>query len=230
LNIDFEEIEFSKPTLLCVFPEQVHHIIEIINPEGWIISFDASLVERELLLLIENKFSQPLFLDVANSFYQSTVIMTDLMEKLQSNYANIFTNKTIHALLNGLLNLIAVEINANQSLNKVKENRSNIITDAFRQLVKMNFKTWKKPARYASELAISVAHLNDTVKGLTESPISVHIQQVSILEAKRLLYFTDKNVKEIGYEIGYEDPVYFGKLFKKITQLTPFEFRKQFRD
>lgn len=50
------------------------------------------------------------------------------------------------------------------------------------------------------------------------------------MEAKRLLYFTDNTVKEIAYEVGYDEPVYFGKLFKKITKLTPLEFRKKFRD
>ena len=67
------------------------------------------------------------------------------------------------------------------------------------------------------------------MKALTGFPVSVHIQQASILEAKRLLYFTDKSVKEVSYEVGYDEPVYFGKLFKKVTNLTPLQFRQQFR-
>jgi AraC family transcriptional regulator, transcriptional activator of pobA len=83
---------------------------------------------------------------------------------------------------------------------------------------------------YASALSITVSHLNDTIKELTNFPVSIHIQNASILEAKRLLYFSDNSIKEIGYEIGYDDAVYFGKLFKKITSLTPLQFRQQFRD
>ena len=47
-NVDFNEVEFSHPTLFCVFPEQVHYIIEAKNPEGWIISFDPSIIDEEI--------------------------------------------------------------------------------------------------------------------------------------------------------------------------------------
>lgn len=126
--------------------------------------------------------------------------------------------------------LIASNFISTSPIENTTENRGSILRDAFNQLLKKYYKTWKQPAQYASELAISVAHLNDTVKELTGYPVSIHIQQASILEAKRQLYFTNKSVKEIGYEVGYDEPVYFGKLFKKITNLTPLAFRQKFRD
>ena len=42
LNLDFEEVAFTTP-MLCVFPEQVHHIT-VDEPQGWIMSFDPSLL------------------------------------------------------------------------------------------------------------------------------------------------------------------------------------------
>ncbi|TPG29781.1 AraC family transcriptional regulator [Flavobacterium pectinovorum] len=230
LNIDFENIEFTAPALLCIFPEEVHHIIEVQNPKGWMISFDSSLVSKEVLQLLENKINNPFLLEQRSNFYQQLIILMDLIEKLQSENTNNYIQKSIHSLLNGLLNLISGEIVSNLSLDKEKENRSIIIKETFIRLTKEHFKTWKKPSQYASALSISVAHLNDTVKLLTGSPVSVHIQEASVLEAKRLLYFTDNSVKEIAYEVGYDEPVYFGKLFKKVTNFTPLEFRKKFRD
>ncbi len=61
LNIDFVNIEFSGPALLCVFPEQVHHIIDVKSPKGWMISFDTSLVNKEVFQLLENKIGNPFF-------------------------------------------------------------------------------------------------------------------------------------------------------------------------
>lgn len=230
LNIDFENIEFSAPALLCIFPEQVHHIIEVQNPKGWMISFDPSLVNQEVLQLLENKINNPFLLQKESNLFDQLSILMGLMEKLQLENTNSYTQKSIHSFLNGLLSLVAGELVSTLSIDKEKENRSIIIKEAFIKLTKENFKTWKQPAQYASALSISTAHLNDTVKSLTGSPVSVHIQEASILEVKRLLYFTDKNVKEIAYEVGYDEPVYLGKLFKKITNLTPLEFRKKFRD
>ncbi|MBF4516958.1 helix-turn-helix domain-containing protein [Flavobacterium sp. ANB] len=230
LNIDFENVEFSAPALLCVFPEQVHHIIDVKNPKGWMISFDPSLVSKEILQLLENKIDNPFLLQQESKFCQQLSILMDLIEKVQAENTNNYTQKSIHSLLNALLSLISGELVSNLSVDKEKENRSIIIKEIFINLTKEHFKTWKQPAQYASALSISAAHLNDTVKSLTGSPVSVHIQEASIMEAKRLLYFTDKNVKEIAYEVGYDEPVYFGKLFKKVTNLTPLEFRKKFRD
>lgn len=230
LNIDFENIEFTAPALLCIFPEEVHHIIEVKDPKGWMISFDPSLVSKDLLQLLQNKIHNPFLLRAESNFCQQLIILMDLIEKVQSDTANNFTYKSIHHFLNGLLSLIAGELVSNLPIDKEKENRSMIIKETFIKLTKEHFKTWKHPAQYASALSISVAHLNDTVKLVTGSPVSVHIQEASILEAKRLLYFTDNSVKEIAYEVGYDEPVYFGKLFKKVTNLTPLEFRKKFRD
>lgn len=230
LNIDFENVEFSGPALLCVFPEQVHHIIEVEDPKGWMISFDPSLVSKEIVQLLESKIENPFLLQQESNFYQQLAILMSLIERVQLENKNNYTQKSIHSLLNGLLSLIAGELFSNASFDKEKENRSIIIKETFIKLTKQHFKTWKQPAQYASALSISVAHLNDTVKSLTGSPVSTHIQEASIMEAKRLLYFTDKNVKEIAYEVGYDEPVYFGKLFKKVTNLTPLEFRKKFRD
>lgn len=229
LNLDFEEVVFTAPMLLCVFPEQVHYIITVNEPQGWIISFDPSLVERELRQMLENKCINQIIVEKQSPFYQQAFALFDLIEKRQSGLIDTYTYKSIHFLLNALLSVILDKVVALSYSEKGTENRGNIIKDTFNQLLKKHYKTWKQPAQYASELAVSVSHLNDTVKALTGFPVSVHIQQASILEAKRLLYFTDNSVKEVSYEVGYDEPVYFGKLFKKVTNLTPLQFRQKFR-
>jgi AraC-like DNA-binding protein len=51
-----------------------------------------------------------------------------------------------------------------------------------------------------------------------------------VIEAQRLLYYTENNVNEIAYQLGFEDHAYFSRLFKKITKETPLAFRKKFRE
>lgn len=46
-----------------------------------------------------------------------------------------------------------------------------------------------------------------------------------MLEAKRLLLFTDKQAQEIAFELGYDDPAYFSRLFKKYIGVSPLDFR-----
>jgi AraC family transcriptional activator of pobA len=52
------------------------------------------------------------------------------------------------------------------------------------------------------------------------------IQERVLLEAKRLLFYTEKTSKEIAYELGFEDANHFSKFFKKHTGQTPTDFKK----
>jgi len=70
---------------------------------------------------------------------------------------------------------------------------------------------------YADILNISTPYLNECIKNTTGHSISYRIQQRIILEAKRLIYHSDKSIKEIAAELGYDDYSYFTRSFIKIT-------------
>ncbi len=229
-NLDFEDLSLHAPLLLCVFPGQVHSIRESEAIQGWAVSFDPSLVDAEMQQLMEKGLQIPFFLNPHTLFFHQLTATLQLLEQLQTQATNTYTTRAMHALLMALLHLIAAEIMAVSATQKTKETRGAQIEQAFRHLLKKHYKAWKQPSQYADQLAISVSHLNDTVKAITGTTVSAHIQNQAILEAKRLLGFTQLSIKEIGYEVGYDEPVYFGKLFKKATGLTPLQFRHKFRD
>jgi AraC-like DNA-binding protein len=108
--------------------------------------------------------------------------------------------------------------------------RFEMINKAFKTLLESNFITSKKPTEYAQTLNISTAYLNECVKNTTGHSVSYHIQQRIVLEAKRLLYHSDKSVKEIASELGYEDAAYFSRMFSKVTGMTALSFRNKNHD
>jgi transcriptional regulator GlxA family with amidase domain len=57
----------------------------------------------------------------------------------------------------------------------------------------------------------------------------VYVQHLRIEEAKRRLERTDTSVEEISWNVGYEDPAFFRRLFKRITRITPGVYRRKFR-
>jgi AraC-like DNA-binding protein len=60
------------------------------------------------------------------------------------------------------------------------------------------------------------------------SPIQ-YVQQLRIEDAKRRLERTDAPIDEIGWNVGYEEPAFFRRLFKRITRITPGAYRRKFR-
>lgn len=104
------------------------------------------------------------------------------------------------------------------------------IVTAFKQLVELHFKEKHQVQEYSYLLNITSGHLNRYCKfsaGQTASEILFH--RIT-LEAKRLLLFTNLASKVIAYELGFEDPSYFSRYFKRNTGLSPLAFRESMRE
>jgi AraC family transcriptional activator of pobA len=228
-SLDFEKVAVVTPSLVLICPGQVHQILTINELQGWAISFDTDLLDREMQQLLETGLRIPRLLDQQAPYYAQAVALLHVFRKVQAALPTAYTGRTTQALLTALLNLTAGWLLAEAPTPKSKQRRGPMLEQAFQQLLKQHYKTWKQPAHYAAALAVSVAHLHDVVKDLTGAPPSVHIQQYAIREAKRLLCFTDWSAKEISYAVGYEEPVHFSRLFRKVAGCTPLHFRQQFR-
>jgi AraC-like DNA-binding protein len=92
--------------------------------------------------------------------------------------------------------------------------------------VEKNFTKTRDAKAYAADLSISYKHLNDVSKEIVNSTAKSFIDNYVILEAKRMLVSTSLSVKEIAFELGFDEPTNFLKYFKKHTSITPVDFRK----
>lgn len=79
---------------------------------------------------------------------------------------------------------------------------------------------------FAKSLAVHVNYLNRSVKEVTGKPISIHISERIVAEAKALLQHTNWSVADIAYTLGFEYPTYFNNYFKRVTGVVPKSFRK----
>ena len=229
MGLDFEVVFVQAPCVLLICPWQMHHLIGSREPRGLTIDFDPSLMPDDLQHILSGPSGTNHLLHLREDVFAQTVAIAELMHQLHQAGRNAFTRRSVHALLHALLNLIGGSLEQ-EAPTVPHKGRSLRITTDFRKLLARQFKHWKKPSEYAAALSITVAHLNDSVQSVTGNTVSGHVQQQIILEAKRLLHTSQLNVKEIGYALGYEDPVYFSRLFKKVTGKTPLEFRSEFRD
>ncbi|GLU43354.1 helix-turn-helix domain-containing protein [Allomuricauda sp. NBRC 101325] len=96
----------------------------------------------------------------------------------------------------------------------------------FNFLVDMHYKTKRKVSDYAEMLFKSPKTLSNLFSIYNQkSPQQIILERIA-LEAKRLMNYTDKQNQEIAFELGFNDPAHFSRFFKKMTQMTPSEYRE----
>ena len=111
---------------------------------------------------------------------------------------------------------------------ELKENQIDLVRK-FNVLVDTHYKTKKQVSEYADLLFKSPKTLSNLfAKYNQKSPLQI-IHERIVLEAKRLLMYTDKTAKEIAYDLGFDEVGTFHKLFKKITTQTPQAFKSEIK-
>ncbi len=96
-------------------------------------------------------------------------------------------------------------------------------------LLEKNIHTKKQVSEYAAMLNMTPYQLNAITKSLLQKTVLELISDHIILEAKRLLIATANQVNQVADMLGYEDPSYFIRYFKKQTGITPEAFRQNFK-
>ncbi len=114
-------------------------------------------------------------------------------------------------------------------------NRSSQIVKSFRRHLEEHFQQLvqgkvDKPFRvqdYADLQSLHPSYLNNVIKSKTGKAVSVWISEKTITEAKSLLQHSTLSIKEIAYQLGFTESNHFSNYFKKHTDVSPAEYRKQ---
>lgn len=134
-------------------------------------------------------------------------------------------NEMLQMMLKRMLILCTRLYKEQTELTTFDRNQLDVIRE-YNYLVEKYFKTKHQVADYAELLHKSPKTLSNLFKKYgNKSPLQI-IQDRKILEARRLLQYSDKSIKEIAYEIGYEDLQTFSRFFKKIEGISPSNFKK----
>ncbi|SHE39270.1 helix-turn-helix domain-containing protein [Pedobacter caeni] len=229
MEIDFEKYGLDKPAIFYQSPNQVHKVLTAENVDGYILIINDENLNPEYLKLLQGiKHVRPLVVTEREDLaiiQQAFALCKNLYERKK--------DKLYHSQMKDSCNiLIALFISyyLKQSKSIEKTSRFDIIERAFTALLEQHFLILKRPADYAKKLNITASYLNECIKNVTGFPVSYHIQQRVILEAKRLLYHSDKSVKEIANELGYDDYPYFSRLFTKVAEISALAFRSKNHD
>jgi AraC family transcriptional regulator, transcriptional activator of pobA len=169
------------------------------------LSEDEKATIIEIFKMIENELNNRI-----DDFSQDVIIS---QIELLLNYANRFYKRQF----------ITRKAVSNNLLQKLEE----ILDEYFNNEKSLNLGI--PTVQYLSEhLNISPSYLSDMLRSLTGQNAQQLIHQKLIEKAKEKLSTTNLSVSEVAYELGFEHPQSFNKLFKTKTKLSPLEFRRSF--
>ena len=165
-----------------------------------------------------------LFILLNEQSQQKIQLLLDIfMEELKT--ADKIQNEVLLVLLKRLIIYITKLARTGYApVKKMQEERFHIIRK-FNLLVEANFKTEHSVSFYAEQLCKSPKTLSNLFAVYNHKSPSLVIQERILIEAKRLLSYTDRPVKQITFELGFEDMSYFSNFFKKHTRSSPVNFR-----
>ncbi len=148
-----------------------------------------------------------------------------LLDRIATLYREAGKNLQNYRLIQYYLSTFIAEVSVISERNVLKQTIHPLVIK-FQQMVNERFKESKNVKFYADLLHVSANHLNKIVKKETGKTALAIIHNICLLEAKVLLHQTDLNISQVAYELGFEDTSYFGRFFKKYTDLSPSAYRK----
>lgn len=229
--VDFEEKTVHAFQLYYILPEQIHYRIVGAEARGWYIAADPSLMDTACRNAFESwsGFQEPVTLspeDVHDFDQLLTLLYSKMNSRGEGGTASL---PLLHSLLRAFFEMAADSVRVSGEVEGAGS-RPAELSFRFKQLLGEHIRKYKSPSDYAGMLHISEPYLNECLKKVTGSSVSFWIKYKIVIEAKRLLYFSDLNVKQISEELGFESHSYFSRFFCKETGMTALAFRKQFRD
>jgi AraC-like DNA-binding protein len=230
-HADFGVFSFKGPVLLFSTPLQVIYMQECRFLNGKMLQFhgDFYCIEfhREEVscngLLFNNIYIDP----VVNLSDREAGLFDSLLTDLNNELNEAGPSEII---LRAYLQLFLAK-SSSIKIRAIAENTSKIEKDEqmerFRKLLDEHFLTLHKPSDYAALLAMTPDNFSKRSTRYFKKTPSQLIQERIILEAKKQLHLTRKSIKEIAWNLKFQDEFYFSRVFKKFTNASPQAFRDQ---
>ncbi|WP_029298194.1 helix-turn-helix domain-containing protein [Chryseobacterium hispalense] len=234
VKADFSEYEFDNESLFAFSPYQPFMIASREQTGGIALQFHPDFFcihkhQEEVACngVLFNNIYNPPFVKIDKNAASTLRMLIDQMNTEIQNPALAQYELLISYLKIFLITLCRLKTEQEpQALQAVSDLKEPFILQNLKQAIEKDFKTKHSASDYAKSLNISAKALAKITKGYFNRTLTELISERIIIEAKRELYLTNKAVKEIAFELGYQDEYYFSRFFKANVSISPQMYRE----
>jgi len=229
--IDYKTQNIAAPSISFVTKGKVHRLSPELNDEqfeGWSIRFKSEFIP-EITFQLYDYYHDKANFTLSDS--KNANRLNKLCQLIYEEHSSPTTELSIiRELLTALFTIVESERKKAYNDNQNITNNQNTTFRSFLQILEENFRRPEGVNFYAEKLFMSSKSLNTITQNILHLPVSEIIETRKLIEAKKLLFTSDKSVAEIGFELGYQDKAYFTSVFKKKSGQTPTEFREDMKN
>ena len=230
-QIDMVDHSYDGSVLFFLAPGQVHRITQHKSAQGYVLKFLPAVFKRESDF-IDYVFETCLF----DTVKACPVIgiprhMNDIIQELFNRFKEEFNKQQPGAdiILSSYIKILTTHIRRIKNIYLSDDeyiNKPNYhLFRKFKMAIEHSYKTKHSVQDYAKYLKTQARTLNAVSRKYSNKSALEVIQERIILEAKRRLYHETNSIKELCYELGFEDPAYFTRFFKKNVGMAPQHFK-----
>ncbi|WP_290701076.1 helix-turn-helix domain-containing protein [Amphritea sp.] len=224
-NLDGDPTTIKGPCLIVISEMCVHDFLWSDDVSGYVLSIANPLLDNVGAVIQKER-----------PVIKSTLIMTvrreqkqleSILELIQFEYNQSVISSRSEAL-GALVQILCIWLERNAVQRHFAGNsqdKKSEYLNRFSDLINRDFIQHRKVESYAKELGITAPYLNNLCQQLIQRSALHMVHNRLLLEAKRHLIYTVLSINEIAYELGFNDPAYFNRFFKRLSGLTPKQFR-----
>jgi len=228
LVVDENEFDLRANSVITITSGQIHYIKKSKSAKGFVVEFTYDFFckdDKDIELIFHNSLFCHFAMNEVVALGKSNLLESELeqieKELKQQPYQYLIT---VHSRIQ----LILVEINRS----KIKQGDEIYKPDAlflkFLESIRANFRNNLTTRQIAASLHTTETKLNELSKLHTGRTAQSVVHGLVASEAKRLFMYEKLSVKEVAYELGFNDPFYFSNFFKKQTKQSPKTYKEKF--
>ena len=228
-NLNFKDYQLKKGALITLRKDNIHKFFKskakgvlLAFTDDFVVNHSNKIEASKLFLLFNEMLASPVMQLNAAEYKEMLVLMNMIREE----YLQVNDPYSPNIIRNYFQIIITKLFRIKSKHNVVLENNKYLsMFLEFQDLVEKNCFNQKKVSFYANKMAVTSKTLSNVTQSIIDKSAKVFINDIVIIQAKRLIINSRDSLTEISYQIGFTEPSNFFKYFTKYAGISPLQFR-----